>query len=148
MKRVSIVLIGLAFFAFGMYLWGSGAREGSELEGLSAEDLVDVLDDPDLHDGAALRLQLMAVRGDFSFLADKGMPKFVAALKSNTTRPEGKVCLCVVLSTFNSKAAPAVPALAELLKDKNIKVRRNAALAIQRLGKTAKAAIPALIDSH
>lgn len=54
---------------------------------------------------------------------------------------------CIALGEAGEGAAPAVPALIPLLKDKDPLVRRLAAYALGMIGPKAKAAVPALKEA-
>jgi len=55
-----------------------------------------------------------------------------------------RIHAATVLGSMGDDAAPAVPALIELLWAENIHDRKLAALTLGQIGPTAKAAIPAL----
>jgi len=66
-----------------------------------------------------------------------------AILKSGADA-NAKVDACTELGKAGERAAEAVPALIELLKDQDGLVRRMAAYALGEIGPKAKAAVPAL----
>src|SRR5215470_9610936 len=60
------------------------------------------------------------------------------------TAPQTRNAAAYQLAHMGPKAAPAVPALIEALKDPAASVRYPAAIALREIGPAAKAAIPAL----
>src|SRR5262245_23596156 len=90
--------------------------------------------------GCAGLLALLFAANPLTAAAGKQKPeldKFLAALKSKD--PAARLQAVVALADLGPAAAPAVPPLLELLRDKNEDLRLNAALALGKVGKPAVA---------
>lgn len=75
-------------------------------------------------------------------LGEAAVPRLVAALKHESTRPRA----IRILRQLGPAALPAVSALVDLLKVEDFDTRREALFALADLGPAAKDAVPALID--
>ncbi len=75
-------------------------------------------------------------------LGPPAVPRLAAALKHEALRPQ----IAAILGQIGPAAAPAAPALAEILADQDPNVATEAAYALAKIGPGAKAAVPALVD--
>ena len=74
-------------------------------------------------------------------LGPPAVPRLIGALKYEKLRGQ----VAYILGQIGPAAAPATPALAKLIADKDERVAREAALALARIGPGAREAVPALI---
>jgi HEAT repeat protein len=73
---------------------------------------------------------------------DKVVPGAIMALE----HPSARYWVCLLLAEIGPDAREAVPALAGVLTDSDVEVRREACIALGHIGSAAGAAVPALID--
>ncbi len=86
------------------------------------------------------------VRNALNALATLGppaVPRLIDALKYEKLR----INVVYVLGQIGPAAAPATPALAKLITDKDERVAQEAALSLARIGPAAKEAVPTLIQA-
>jgi HEAT repeat protein len=76
-------------------------------------------------------------------LGPAAVPRLIHALKHEKLRGQ----IVYILGQIGPPAAPAAPALARLLADKNDRVVHETTLALAKIGPGAKIAVPSLIDA-
>ena len=76
-------------------------------------------------------------------LGPAAVPRLVDALKHEKLRGQ----VAYILGQMGPAAAPATPALAKLIADKDERVALEAAVALANIGPGAKGAVPALIEA-
>ena len=76
-------------------------------------------------------------------LGSPAVPRLIDALRHEKLRSQ----VVYVLGQIGPDAAPATPALAVLLADKNERVAQDAAIALAKIGPGAKGAVPSLVKA-